>query len=138
MDVSDATDAGELSLPASSSSASITSLTYIGSSRAVPGYGVMGVAKASLESSTRYLAHELGAHGVRVNCVSAPPLNTVSARGIPGFKAMQHAAEERSFLPDAVTHDQVADVATFLASDAARSITGQVLHADAGFGESAF
>ena len=122
----------------SSSSCSITSLTYIGASRAVPGYGIMGAAKASLESSTRYLAHELGPRGVRVNCLSAPPLNTLSARGIPGFKDMHRAAEERSFSAKAVTHAQVAEVATFLASDAACSITGQVVHADAGFGVSAF
>ena len=75
-------------------SSSITSLTYIGASRAVPGYGIMGTAKASLESSTRYLAHELGPRGVRVNCVSAPPLSTVSARGIPGFKDMQRTSKE--------------------------------------------
>lgn len=117
---------------------SITSLTYIGSSRAVTGYGIMGAAKASLESSTRYLAQELGPQGVRVNCVSAPPLNTLSARGIPGFKAMQQASKERSLFNSSVSHDHIADVTTFLASSAGQSMTGQILHADAGFGESAF
>ena len=120
-----------------SSCPSITSLTYLGSSRAVPGYGAMGCAKASLESATRYLAQELGPRGIRVNCISAPPSNTLSARGIPNFKAMQRAAAGQSFLARQVAQDEVASCATFLAGQGASGITGQVMHVDGGFSAAA-
>jgi enoyl-[acyl-carrier protein] reductase I len=117
----------------SPASPSITTLSYIGSNRAVPGYGAMGCAKASLESSVRYLAHDVGSFGVRVNCISAPPAKTLSSRGIPNFQSMQNHAVEHSSLKRQITHDEIASYATFLASPQASGITGQVVYIDGGF-----
>ena len=124
---------GSAGSPPSPSSPSITTLSYIGSNLVTPGYGVMGCAKASLESSVRYLAHDLSPKGIRVNCISAPPMKTLSARGIPHFQTMQAHAIQNSCLQRQVTHDEIASYATFLASAQASGITGQTVFVDGGF-----
>jgi len=112
---------------------SIVTLSYYGSEKAVPGYNVMGVAKAALEASVRYLAADLGAQNVRVNAISAGPVNTLSARGIRGFTNMLHGAAERSPLKRNIETSEVGQTAVFLASNASTAITGEVLHVDAGY-----
>jgi enoyl-[acyl-carrier protein] reductase I len=112
---------------------SIMSLTYIAGERAVPGYNVMGVAKAALESMTRYLAWDLGDGGIRVNAISAGPVRTLAARSIPGFLDMTDRAAARSPLRREVTASDVADAALFLASPLSSAVTGHVLYVDAGF-----
>jgi enoyl-[acyl-carrier protein] reductase I len=112
---------------------SIVAMTYYGSQKVVPHYNVMGVAKASLEASTRYLAYDLGPKKIRVNCISAGPVNTVAARGISGFSEMlkhyeAHAPLKRNILPD-----ELGATGVFLASDGAAAITGQVLYVDSGY-----
>ena len=112
---------------------SILAMTYYGSVKVVPHYNVMGVAKASLEASARYLAYDLGSRKIRVNCISAGPVQTLAARGIAGFGQMlkhyeEHAPLKRSCHPDELGHTGV-----FLASDGAASITGQVLYVDGGY-----
>ena len=118
--------------PYLSRGSSILTLTYLGSTRAFPHYNVMGPAKASLEASVRYLAHDLGPQGVRVNAVSAPPLRTLAARSIPGFNRMLEEYERKAPL-GLLEADAVADVAVFLASDLGRAVTGEVVMADGGF-----
>jgi enoyl-[acyl-carrier protein] reductase I len=112
---------------------SIITLSYLAGERAVPGYNVMGVAKATLESMVRYLAWDLGDAGIRVNAVSAGPVRTLAARGIPGFSLMADHAAERSPLRRAITADEVADAALFLCSPLSRAVTGHVLYVDAGY-----
>jgi enoyl-[acyl-carrier protein] reductase I len=112
---------------------SILTLTYLGGERAVPGYNVMGVAKAALESSVQYLAWELGESGIRVNAISAGPVRTRAARGIPGFGTMVERTEERSPLRREIDADEVAGAALFLASPLSAAITGEVVHVDAGY-----
>ena len=112
---------------------SIIAMTYYGSEKVVPHYNVMGVAKASLEATTRYLAYDLGPKRVRVNCISAGPVQTLSARGIAGFTTMlkhyqEHAPLKRSCDPAELGHTGV-----FLASDGASAITGQVIYVDCGY-----
>jgi len=116
-------------------SPSITALTYLGSSRAVQNYNVMGPAKASLEASVRGLALELSPppHSIRVNAVSAGPVNTLAARGIRNFGEMKHEAEERSFLKRSVTGDEVGNLVEFVAGSRASGVTGQVLFCDGGY-----
>lgn len=108
-------------------------LSYFGAEKATPGYNVMGVAKAALEAGVRYLAADLGPQNIRVNAISAGPVNTLSARGIRGFTSMLHAAAERSPLKRNITPEEVALTAAFLASDASTGITGETLHVDAGY-----
>jgi enoyl-[acyl-carrier protein] reductase I len=112
---------------------SIMTLSYIAAARAVPGYNVMGVAKAALEAIVRYLAWDLGDAGIRVNAISAGPVRTLAARGIPGFGSMADQAAQRAPLRRDITADEVADAAVFLASSLSASVTGDTLFVDAGF-----
>ncbi len=111
---------------------SLLTLTYLGAERVLPNYNTMGVAKAALESSVRYLANDLGPQGIRVNAISAGPTMTLAARGITGFTDMHREARERAPLRKNTTIDEVGDTATFLASDWARGITGEVIYVDNG------
>ena len=112
---------------------SIIGMSYYGAEKVVPHYNVMGVAKASLEASTRYLAYDLGPKKIRVNCISAGPVNTLAARGISGFGEMIKIYEQRSPLKRNVTNEELGATGTFLASDGAAAITGQVLYVDCGY-----
>ncbi len=111
---------------------SVMALTYHGSVKVLSGYNVMGVAKASLESSMRYLADDLGPEGIRVNCISAGPIRTLAASGVPGLKGFLKDVEEKSPLRRNVTPEDVGGVACFLASKLANGVTGQVLYVDSG------
>lgn len=112
---------------------SIVAMSYYGAEKVVPHYNVMGVAKASLEASTRYLAYDLGPKKIRVNCISAGPMNTLAARGIAGFTEMLKHYEAHSPLKRNVLPDELGATGTFLASDGAAAITGQVLYVDSGY-----
>jgi enoyl-[acyl-carrier protein] reductase I len=112
---------------------SILTLTYYGSEKVVPHYNVMGVAKAALEATVRYLAHELGKQRIRVNAISAGPIKTLAARGISGFTDMLKAHAERAPLARNVEAQEVGGTAAFLASDAAAGITGEVIYVDCGY-----
>jgi enoyl-[acyl-carrier protein] reductase I len=111
---------------------SIVSLTYHASQQVVPKYNVMGVAKAALEAATRYLASEMGAAGVRVNCISAGPMRTIAARSIPGFGGMYDKAAKAAPLGRNATPEEVGKLALFLLSDLGSGITGEVVYVDAG------
>jgi enoyl-[acyl-carrier protein] reductase I len=112
---------------------SIVALTYLGSERVVPKYNVMGVAKAALEASIRYLAYDLGAKNIRVNGISAGPINTLAARGIAGFTSILQHVREKSPLPRNTEPAEVGDTAVFLCSDMGRGVTGEVIYVDNGF-----
>ena len=112
---------------------SIVTLTYIGSERVIPKYNVMGVAKAALEASVRYLAHDLGPEGIRVNAISSGPIRTLSASGIDGFSSILDHIADRAPLRRNIDADEVGDVCAFLASDMSRGITGSTLYVDAGY-----
>jgi enoyl-[acyl-carrier protein] reductase I len=112
---------------------SIIGMSYYGAEKVVPHYNVMGVAKASLEASTRYLAYDLGPKRIRVNCISAGPVNTLAARGIDGFTEMLKHYEAHSPLKRNVLPDELGATGLFLASDGAAAITGQVLYVDCGY-----
>lgn len=112
---------------------SIVTMTYYGAEKVVAGYNVMGVAKASLEASVRYLAHDLGPDGIRVNAISAGPMRTLAARGVPGFMDMLKIHEERAPLRRRVEMSELAGTALFLCSDFGAGITGEVVHVDAGY-----
>jgi enoyl-[acyl-carrier protein] reductase I len=112
---------------------SILSMTYYGSQKVVPHYNVMGVAKAALEAGTRYLAYDLGSRKIRVNCISAGPVNTLAARGIAGFSDMLKHYESHTPLQRNVLPDELGATGTFLASDGAAAITGQVIYVDCGY-----
>jgi enoyl-[acyl-carrier protein] reductase I len=112
---------------------SIIGMSYYGAEKVVPHYNVMGVAKAALEASTRYLAYDLGPKKIRVNCISAGPVNTLAARGISGFGEMLKHYETRSPLKRNVLPDELGATGTFLASDGAAAITGQVIYVDCGY-----
>lgn len=116
-----------------SENASLVTLTYHGSTKVLEGYNVMGVAKAALETSVRYLAENLGKEGVRVNAVSAGPIKTLSAKGIKDFGSILNIVEEKAPLHKNVTTSQVGDVATFLLSGMSSCVTGHVLYADNGY-----
>ena len=113
--------------------AALITMTYLGSIRAVPHYNVMGVAKASLEASVRYMAQSLGPQGIRVNAVSAGPIRTLAASGIGGFRKMQSAFEQTAPLRRSVSIDEVGNAAAFLCSDLASGITGEITYVDGGF-----
>jgi len=112
---------------------SIQTLTYLGSDRVFPAYKVMGVAKAALEASVRYLAHDLGEQGIRVNALSAGPVKTAAARGIPGFTDMYKHLTEKSPLKSDFGAAQVAPLSVFLASDMSAAITGETIFVDNGY-----
>ena len=112
--------------------ASIVALTYFGSEKAVEGYNVMGVAKAALEASIRYLARDLGKDGIRVNAISAGPIKTLSAKGIKDFGTILDIVEEKAPLHRNVTTREVGDCSTFLFSNMSSAITGEVIHVDNG------
>ena len=112
---------------------SVVAMTYYGAQKVVPHYNVMGVAKASLEASTRYLAYDLGPKKIRVNCISAGPVNTLAARGIAGFTDMLKHYEAHAPLKRNVLPDELGATGTFLASDGAAAITGQVIYVDCGY-----
>jgi enoyl-[acyl-carrier protein] reductase I len=113
--------------------ASMLTLTYMGSERVIPNYNVMGVAKAALEASVRYLAHDLGPKGIRVNAISAGPIRTLAASGIADFKEMLHHVGERAPLKRNIDAAEVGKTALFLCSQWGSAITGEVLHVDAGY-----
>jgi enoyl-[acyl-carrier protein] reductase I len=119
--------------PLMTNGGSIVAMTYYGAEKVVPHYNVMGVAKAALEASTRYLAYDLGPKKIRVNCISAGPVNTLAARGISGFMEMLKHYEAHSPLKRNVVPDELGATGTFLASDGATAITGQVLYVDCGY-----
>lgn len=112
---------------------SIVTLTYLGGVRAIPNYNVMGVAKAGLEMSVRYLAAELGAQNIRVNAISAGPIRTLASSAVGGILDMIHHVEEVAPLRRTVTQLEVGNAAAFLCSDLASGITGQILYVDAGY-----
>ncbi len=112
---------------------SIVAMSYYGAAKVVPNYNVMGVAKASLEASTRYLAYDLGPKKIRVNCISAGPVQTLAARGIAGFGTMIKHYEEHAPLKRSCSTDELGATGVFLASEGAASITGQVLYVDGGY-----
>ena len=112
---------------------SVVTLTYLGSDRVFPNYNVMGVAKAALESSVRYLAADLGPRGVRVNAISAGPIKTLAASGISGFSSILQVYRERAPLRKTVELGEVADVAAFLLGSGSRGMTGEVVFVDAGY-----
>ncbi len=113
--------------------ASIIALSYIGAQRAAGSYRVMGAAKASLEASARHLALELGPKRIRVNVLSPGPIDTLAARGIPGFTSMKESAAQRSPLGRGIVASDVGGAAAFLASDDASGVTGQTIYVDTGF-----
>jgi enoyl-[acyl-carrier protein] reductase I len=111
---------------------SIMTMTYLGSTRVMPNYNVMGVAKASLEASMRYLAWDLGPRKIRVNAISAGAIKTASARAVKDFSSMLDAVKERSPLRHTTEPGEVGDAAVFLASDLSRGVTGNILFVDSG------
>lgn len=112
---------------------SILTLSYYGAEKVVPNYNVMGVAKAALEASVRYLAADLGPQAIRVNALSAGPVRTLAAAGIKGFKGMMHIVEERAPLKRNVTLDEVGETGAFLMGPRSSGITGETLYVDSGY-----
>jgi enoyl-[acyl-carrier protein] reductase I len=111
----------------------VIALTYIGGEKAVKNYNVMGVAKSALESSIRYLAADLGPKNIRVNAISAGPMRTLAARGLKDFKVMYEIIKEKAPLKRNIDPSEVGDTASFLCSDMASGITGEILHVDSGY-----
>ncbi|MBY7141838.1 enoyl-ACP reductase FabI [Virgibacillus sp. NKC19-3] len=112
---------------------SIVTQTYLGAERVIKNYNVMGVAKASLEASVRYLAEDVGKYGIRVNAVSAGPIRTLSAKGVSGFNEKAGIIEEKAPLRQNVDQDQVGDATLFFMSELSRGVTGEVMHVDSGY-----
>jgi enoyl-[acyl-carrier protein] reductase I len=111
----------------------ILTLTYMGSERVIPNYNVMGVAKAALEASVRYLAYDLGPKGIRVNAISAGPIRTLAAAGISDFKSMLHYVADKSPLKRNIDAAEVGKTALYLCSPWGSAVTGEVVHVDAGY-----
>ncbi len=122
-------------LPQLRKNSALLTMTYLGAIRAVPAYNTMGLAKASLEASVRYLASSVGPKGVRVNGISAGPIKTLAASGIKGFGKLLGVFEENSPLRRTVTIDDVGNVAAFLLSDLSSGMTGEISYVDAGFSQ---
>lgn len=120
-------------LPLMKNGGSVITMTYYGGEKVVPRYNVMGVAKAALESCAKYLAHDLGEFGIRVNAISAGPIRTLSSSAIPGIKEMLENAQKFSPLKRNITADDVARTALYLLSDLSSGVTGEVLHVDSGY-----
>ncbi|MBO9607631.1 MAG: enoyl-ACP reductase FabI [Paenibacillaceae bacterium] len=112
---------------------SIVTQSYLGAERVVKNYNVMGVAKAALESSVKYLAEDLGKYDIRINAVSAGPIRTLAAKGVSGFNDIMSTIEEKAPLRRNVDQDEVGDASLFLFSSLSRGVTGEVLHVDAGY-----
>ncbi|MBN8246823.1 MAG: enoyl-ACP reductase [Verrucomicrobia bacterium] len=119
--------------PLMTAGGSIVAMTYYGAEKVIPHYNVMGVAKAALEASTRYLAYSLGPRKIRVNCISAGPMNTLAARGIAGFGDMLKHYEAHAPLKRNVLPEELGATGAFLAGDGAAAITGQVIYVDSGY-----
>lgn len=117
---------------------SIVTLTYLGGERVMPNYNVMGVAKAALEASVKYLAYDLGAKNIRVNAISAGPVNTLAARGISGFNDILKMVREKAPLKRNIEPEEVGDTGLFLVSPLSRGITGEILFVDCGYNTVAF
>ena len=111
----------------------ILSLSYLGAIKAMPNYNIMGLAKASLEANTRYMAYALGPDNIRVNCISAGPIRTLAAAGIGDFRKMLEHVEQNAPLRKNVSIEEVGNAAAFLCSDLASGITGEITYVDAGF-----
>jgi enoyl-[acyl-carrier protein] reductase I len=124
---------GARPLMAARGGGSIVTLTYLGSTRVFPNYNVMGVAKAALESSVRYLAADLGPENIRVNAISAGPIKTLAAAGIGGFSSILGVVREKAPLRRAIEASEVGDAAVFLLGPAGRGVTGEVLMVDSGY-----
>jgi enoyl-[acyl-carrier protein] reductase I len=120
-------------LPLMKEGGSIVAMTYIASERAFPNYNVMAIAKAALENTVRYLAYDLGSEKIRVNAISAGPVNTLAARGIAGFRGFQERARSIAPLGRDVTLDEIGNAAVFLLGDLGTAVTGEVLFVDAGY-----
>jgi enoyl-[acyl-carrier protein] reductase I len=120
-------------VPFMTNGGSILAMTYYGAEKVVPHYNVMGVAKASLEASARYLAYDLGSKKIRVNCISAGPVQTLAARGISGISSMLKHYQERAPLKRSCDPVELGQTGLFLASDGAAAITGQVIYVDGGY-----
>ena len=112
---------------------SMVTMTYLGAERAIPGYGVMGVAKAALEASTRYLAQDLGTDGIRVNALSAGPIRTLAASAVGDFKKLMEKSARGAMLRRNVSQDEVGNTCAYLLSDLASGVSGEVHYVDAGF-----
>jgi enoyl-[acyl-carrier protein] reductase I len=121
------------SAPLMTEGGSIIAMSYYGAEKVVPHYNVMGVAKAALESSTRYLAYDLGPQKIRVNAISAGPIRTLAAAGVGGFRDMYKHFADMSPMRENINIEDVGNAAVFLASDLSRRITGEVLYVDGGF-----
>lgn len=126
------------SLPFMRKNGAIITLSYLGAVQAVPNYNVMGLAKASLEANVRYLAQSLGPKGIRINAVSAGPIRTLAASGIKNFRKILNYNELAAPMRENTTTEQVGNVSTFLCSDLAAGVTGQVVYVDGGFHAVAF
>lgn len=119
--------------PVMTDGGSILAMTYYGAEKVIPHYNVMGVAKASLEASTRYLAYDLGRKQIRVNCISAGPVNTLAARGVAGFSSMLKHYDDHAPIGRSCNPEELGATGVFLAGDGAKSITGQVIYVDGGY-----
>ena len=108
-------------------------LTYYAAEKVMPKYHVMAVAKAALETITRYLANDLGPQGIRVNAISAGPIKTLAAAGVPGFRMMLRYSERSAPLRTLVSQEDIGNAALFLCSDLGSKVTGEVMHVDAGY-----
>ena len=120
-------------MPLMPNGGALVNMTYYGGEKVIPGYNVMGVAKACLEHTTRYLAYELGSRNVRVNCISAGPFKTLAGAGVGGMDEMIAHQQKKAALKRANTGEEVGDAAVYLLSDMSSAVTGETIHVDAGF-----